>query len=360
MATIQWRPEANTLTTPQSYRILAVPRNAIGTEDLAADIVRKHPNFNKADILTILNAENDAVKTRLLNGEQVTKSGAFSYSLTFSGQRDTPNAQLPPLDKSLHVNVLVSPPFVETTRQASRTERLPMHKKTPLIATARDTVLGLHDVLNPRGQLQLTGNNLSFDPKQGTGECVIAGTESGSTVQTHFGKIEDSEIMIMPNIPTQSNPWNNEYTVSVSIHYSEHDTPRIGTYCRMLRTPLTLSNFGHLTPPETGILTSNATSPYVSAIGGSSGSVTADKMLRIQAVIDLRQDVLLFSLIDMREEGRTGAVVTVTANGEFTLPGFANSTVGSMAIRVNNYAALKDMVRKKYSGRVVDVLNVTM
>ena len=68
---------------------------------------------------------------------------------------------------------------------------------------------------------------------------------------------------------------------------------------------------------ETGILTGSATAPYVSVIGGS---LTADETLRIQAVLDVRQDVLLFSLLDMSEEGRAGTAVTVTANGERTTP----------------------------------------
>jgi hypothetical protein len=38
MATIQWRTEINPLTTPQSYRILFMPRNSAGIEDIAADI----------------------------------------------------------------------------------------------------------------------------------------------------------------------------------------------------------------------------------------------------------------------------------------------------------------------------------
>ena len=36
MATIQWRPEINALTTPQSYRILFLPRNVAGKADMAA------------------------------------------------------------------------------------------------------------------------------------------------------------------------------------------------------------------------------------------------------------------------------------------------------------------------------------
>jgi hypothetical protein len=184
---------------------------------------------------------------------------------------------------------------------------------------------------------------------------VIEGTAGGRTVQTRFGKIEDSEITIIPDIPTQPFPWNNEYRVSVSTHYSEHGTLRTGTYERMLRTPLAVSGLGQPNPPETGILTGSSGSAYVSIIGGS---VAADETMRIQVILDLRADALLFSLIDMQEGGRAGAVVTVTANGEFTLQGFADSAVNSLDIRVNSYAALKDMLRNDYNCRLVDVLVV--
>jgi len=38
MATIQWRPEINALTVPQSYWIRFMPRNTAGRKDIAADI----------------------------------------------------------------------------------------------------------------------------------------------------------------------------------------------------------------------------------------------------------------------------------------------------------------------------------
>lgn len=355
MPAIQWRPEVNAMTTPQSWRILAVPRNSAGIEDIAADIAKQHPNFSKADILTILRAEDKAVQARLLNGEQVTKEGSWSWFVSFTGRLDHPDDPLPPLDECLQVSVRISPPFAKAIRQAAHAERLPARLKQPLISTARDALLGLKNVLNPDGLLQLGGRNLAFDPKQPGSACLINGTESGSAVQTRFAKIENSGIMLMPDIPAQSQPWNNEYKVSVSTRYSEHGTLRTGTCGQMLRSPLTLSGFGQPHPPEHGILTGKESSPHVSVLGGS---VAADETLRIQVVIDHRKDALLFSLLDMQEEGRSGPVVPVSENGEYTLQGFADSAVSSLSIRVNDYAALKKMVRNSYSGRLVDVLVV--
>ncbi len=356
MAAIQWRPTPNTLTTPDSYSIRFIARSSAGIDALANDIALRHPNFSKADILTILRSEDEAIMARLLNGEQVTKEGSFSWFPSFTGRLDSPEDQLPPLDECLHINTRISPPYLAAFRQAAKTERLPMEKKLPLIATAQDTLLELKDVLNPAGALQLTGDDLFFDrTTPNAGECVLEGTQSGRTVQSSFIKVEVSEIIFMPEIPSQAQPWNNEYRVSVSTHYTEHGTLRTGTYARLLRSPLTLSNFGHPNPPEVGILTGSAASPYVSVI---SGSVSANEVLRIQVLLDLRADALLFSLLDMKEGGRTGAVVTVTANGEQTLQGFAGSAVSSLTVRVNEYAALKELIRNSYSGRLVDILNV--
>jgi hypothetical protein len=355
MPAIQWRPEVNAMTTPQSWRILAVPRNSAGIEDIAADIARQHPNFNKADILTILRAEDKAVQARLLNGEQVTKEGSWSWFVSFTGRLNHPDEPLPPLDECLQVSVRISPPFAKAIRRAAHAERLPARLKQPLISTASDALLGLNNVLNPDGLLQLGGRNLAFDRQQPGSECVIAGTESGSAVQTRLIKVEDSGIMLMPDIPAQAHPWNNEYTVSVSTRYSEHGTLRTGTCGQMLRSPLTLSGLGQPDPPEHGILSGKESSPHVSVIGGS---VAADEMLRIQVILDKRKDALLFSLLDMHEGGKTGAAVTVTANGELTLQGFADSAVSSLTVRVNDYAALKKMIRNSYGGWLADVLDV--
>ncbi|CAK8715316.1 MAG: hypothetical protein CDV28_11746 [Candidatus Electronema aureum] len=355
-AAIEWRPEVNALTTPQSYRLLFLPRGTVGDAQLAAEIAEANPNFNEEAVRTILNSRKEKIQQHLLNGEQVVEENAFTTTLSLTGRLDSPDDPLPPLDECLHVRVYASPPFVAAVRQSAHLERLPMEKKLPLITTAQDTVLDLKDVLNPAGLLQLNGEDIFFDRKQaGAGECVIEGTAGGRTVQTRFGKIETGEIILMPELPAPPHPWNNEHTVSISTRYSERGTLRTGTYARMLRSPLTLTKMGHPNPPEVGILTGKESSPHVSVTGGS---VSADETLRIQAVLDLRADALLFSLIDMHEGGKTGAAVTVTANGTFTLQGFSGSVVSSLNIRVNNYAALKEMIRSSYGGRVVDVLEV--
>ncbi|MCI5197289.1 MAG: hypothetical protein D3919_13900 [Candidatus Electrothrix sp. AW5] len=121
----------------------------------------------------------------------------------------------------------------------------------------------------------------------------------------------------------------------------------------MLRSPLQINGFE--TGMEYGILTGNATSPYVSVTGGE---VAADELLRIQAILDIHEGHLLFSLLDMTAEEETGPAVTVTTNGELTLNGFAGSAVSSLHIRVDSFGELADMIRNAYSGRLVDVLDV--
>jgi len=351
MATIQWRPEVNALTTPQSYWIRFVPRNVVDSEELAKRMAKAQPNYSEEEFRAFLSLRNEIIQEALINGEQVTEENAFIHSLSFTGRLDEPDDPLPDIEECLQVRVRASPTMTEAIRNVARTERLPMSKKLPLINAAEDTLLKLDNVLNPHGALQLTGNNLLFDPEGGSGECVIKGTRSDQVVQTRFPSISNTMVMVMPEVPVQDDPWNNEYTISVSTYYSEHGTLRTGTYGRMLRSPLVVDSFGE----ETGILTGKATSPNVSIVGGD---VTASTDLRIRAVLDLREDVLLFSLIGMRPEDDTGPTVTVTGNGNYQLEGPAGSHVNNLRIRVNSYAALKDMIRSDYSGSLIDILQI--
>ncbi|WP_417909233.1 hypothetical protein [Candidatus Electronema sp. PJ] len=354
-AAIEWRPEVNALTTPQSYRLLFMPHGTVGDAKLIAEIAEANPNFNEEAVRTILNSRKELIQWHLINGEPVVEENAFTTTISLTGRLDNPDDPPPPLEECLQVRVYAAPAFIAAVRQAARLERLPMEKKLPLISAAKDTVLDLKDVLNPQGLLQLNGNNLYFDRKQaGAGECVLEGTAGGRTVQTRFGKIEDGEITIIPNIPSQPFPWNNEYKVSVSTRYSEHGTLRTGTYAQMLRTPLVIPT---LDPgQETGILTGAEDTAYVTVTGGTaSGEAT----LRIQVILDLQADCLRFNLLDMTEGGAAGAAITVTANGDITLQGFAGSPVTTLDIHVLEYAALKDMLRNTYNCRLVDVLVIT-
>lgn len=349
MSTVQWRPVVNALTTPNSYRMLFLPRNVVNTEELADRMSAALPNYSAEEIRTILETRNRIIQQSLINGEQVTEENNFTYSLTFTGRLDSPNDPPPPADQCLQVRVHASPPFVDEVRHEARLEQLSREKKLPVIDTAEDTLLGLNNVLNPDGVLRITGENLYFDKEQGTGQCLLAGTESGSTVQHRLNLVSGNAIMFMPDIPAQSFPWNNEYIVSVTTRYTEHGTPRTGIYENMLRTPLTVSDFGE----ATGILTDSAAAPYVSL---TDGNVNASETLRIRVLQDLSEERLYFSLLDMKKEGAAGAEVPVTVNGAYTLPGFAGSAVDSLDIRVDNYAALWEMIRNSYSGRLADVL----
>lgn len=357
MATIQWRPAVNALTTPSSYKMLFVPRNVVGTEELAARMAAELPNYSAEELRTILAMRNKVVQQSLINGEQVTEENCFTYTLTFTARLNSPDDTPPPIEQCLQVRVHASPPFIAEVRHSGLLERMARDKKLPLINTAEDTLLKLPDVLNPNGVLRLTGEDLFFDAEEGTGECVLAGTQSGRAVQSRLNWVSNSTIMLMPEVPAQSHPWNNEYQLSITTRYTEHGTPRTGIYERMLRTPLILSNFGHPNPPDVGILTGSAASAQVTATGGI---VSAATKLRIQVIQDIQGERLLFSLLDMKEGGAAGSEVIVTQNGEFTLPGFSGSAVSSLAITVNNYAGLWEMVRNDYGGRLVDVLEVKM
>ena len=357
MAKIQWRPQVNALTKPQSYRAQVVPHNSAGYDEMAADLSLAHPVYSADLIRSLAPLMMEWVQQRLISGDQVTMEDAFTFHLTISGRLDGPDDSLPDDDDLLHVKAYASRPFVEEVRHAARLERLPMNEKLPLVTSSEDTKVKLTDVLNPAGVLRLTGGNLFFEEDDPDCSCMINGTRSGQTKQSTYASISNSEILLVPDIPAQDNPWNNEYRVSVTTQYTEHGTPRTGLYRRRLRTPLTIPGLGSPSPPETGILTGNNATAHV---GINAGTVSEDTRLRIQVVQDLVEERLLFNLIDMQEDGAAGEEVAVKQNGEYILPGFSGSAVTTLEITVNDYSELWEMIRNDYSGRLVDILDVTM
>ena len=340
----------NALTTPQSYRAQVVPHNTAGYDEMAADISSAHPNYNAELVRSLAPLIMEWVQTRMINGDQVTLEDAVTFHTTIVGRLDSPDASLPDDEELLQVKVYASRPFVLGVRKEARLERLPMNEKQPLITSAEDTKLKLANVLNPGGVLHLTGSNLFFEEDDPDCECVLEGTRSGKTKQSVFASISNSEILLVPDIPAQANAWNNEYTVTVTTQYTEHGTQRTSTYRRKLRTPLTV-----VPGNDDGILTGRATSPYVTVTGAA---LAANETVRIQAVLDLHLGELFFNLLDMKEGGEEGEAVRVTADGPYTLSGFAGSGLPGLDLTVNNFSALSEMIRNTYSGRLVDVLNM--
>ena len=354
MATVLWKPEINALTNPLSYSVRFVPRDTTGYEELAAEVVQMLPNYAEEDAKNIIMAAMERIQVNLINGNQIVLPDAFTFHLSFSARLEAPDDAPPPVEKMLKVRVHASRSFTETVRQDVELERLPMTEKTPLINTAEGTVLGLNDVLNSDGALQLNGSNLLFDPKREDEGCVLEGTRSGRQKQSRFVSIANSEVILLPDIPPQDEPWNNEYLLSIATRYTENGTLRIGIYRRRLRTPIPVNNFD---APDlnVGILTGNAAAPYVSITGGS---LRADETLRIQVTLNLHEGTLAFTLLDMNEDGEASTPLSVTADGAYTLLGFSGSDLTSLNLTVNNFADLVQMIRSYYAGRLVDVLEL--
>ena len=353
MKTVQWRPEPNALTMPPSYSVRHIPRDTVGYEGIAERMVRNNPGLTKTQAEATLRAAVQAMLEELTEGNRITLEDALTLTLSFTARLENPDSPLPPLEECLQVRAFASRPFVDAVRKNAQTERLPMSEKLPQINTAEDTVFKLSDVLNADGALRLKGTDIFFDSELYGGECVIAGTRSGSTIQTRFVSATDSEVVVLPSIPNQPDPWNNEYTVSISTRYTEHGTLRTGTYRRKLRTPLVISNVTH--HPNAGILSGAGTAPFAKI---TDGAASASLMLRIQAALDIGDGHIELMLLDMKEGGKTGAPVRVTANGTFTLSGWDGAAVSSLTVAVENFTGLAEFIRNSYAGRLVDVLDV--
>jgi len=355
MSKVQWRPYVNALTKPRSYRARVMPKETVDYAGMARILSAKNPLWSADLVESILRARDEEVLNQLVAGNQVSFENAFTYHLSLAVRLNAVDEPLPADKSFVKVMAYASRDAVDRVRQEVEFERLAPTEKAPVLAGAEDTTLKLDDVLNPQGLLRLTGTDLLFDPaKQGEG-CVIAGTRSGSAAQSRFGPMSNTEVLIMPDVPPQNEPWNNEYRVSITTRYTERGTLRTGAYGRPLRTPLTLTNFGHPNPPDVGILTGSAAAPYVLATGGS---LSADTRLRIEVIQDMQQEELVFRLLDMSEGGAAGAGLPVTHNGDFVLSGFAGSPLTSLEIRVSNYDGLWELIRTDYGGRLVDILHV--
>jgi hypothetical protein len=354
MGTVQYRVEPNPLTKPVSYKLRFLPKHTAGYDELAAAVAKDNgltPEQAKATIQSTIKH----IKAMLCDGIQVTLEEAFTFAPSLGARLDSPDDPLPPISELLRISISATRPFVQDVGQNITLERVATEEKAPSILSAADTSLELNNVLNPAGVLRMTGSNLSFDPKKPNCGCVIAGTQSGSTAQSQFAGISDSEVLLVPHLPAQAHPWNNEYTVTITTRYTEHGSVRSGTYGRKLRSPLTATNLSHPNPPETGIVTGSAATPHVSITGCT---LSASERLRIQVDASVQEDQLSFRLVAMQDGGAVGGMVPVTANGEFTLPGFAGSAVTALKIKINNYAALRTMIRNDYDSRLVDILDL--
>lgn len=355
MSSIEWRPEVNALTVPPSYKIRYLPKDTVSTDGLAAEIAEENPVYNQGLVKAVATAMMRKIQQNLIRGNQVTIDEFFTFGLSFTGRLEGPDDPLPEMDEMLHVQVHALAPFVKEIRHQAQMERMPMVEKAPVINTAEDTRLKLDDVLYAEGMVQLTGTNLFSDEALAGWECVIEGTRSGRTVQSQLGPVSATSVLFVPDIPAQDAPYNNEYTISVSARYTENGSLRTGTYRRRLRSPLLVDDLD--AEGGIGILTDTANLPYAAITGGA---VSADEMLRIQAVFDPHNAHLLLRLIDMHEDGKTGAEVMVTANGVYTLNGFAGSAVTSLQITLDAYTELVELVRHGYSGRLVDILDIRL
>lgn len=350
---IQWRPEQNTVTTPTSYWARVIPKDSLGYAKLAERIVQKNPVCSVEQAESVLRTRDEAIQELISEGYQVSLENAFTYHPTITARLDAPDDPLPP-DATVNVQVYAARPFVETVRQTAKLERLPPQQKVPLIAGVEDTVLGLKDVLNPGGVLRLTGTDLLFDPKTSSGECVIEGTRAGRAAQSRFAMLSNTLILLVPEIPSQTQPWNNEYRISVSTRYTAHGSLRTGTYQRLLRTPLAVS----LTGGSSGILSGEETSPLARVTGGSL-SGAASVRVRIQAVLNAQDGKLRLSLLDMSEGTAAGDAVRITHNGAYTVPGYAGSALTALEVTVDNHTALLKKIKEEYTGRLVDILDVS-
>ena len=356
MSSVKYRVERNPLTKPESYRLRFMPQWVAGSNEIASELSER-TGMTQEQSVSCLKSLVEIFRHLLANGVQITLEEVLTLRPSLHARLTTPDEPLPPIEDLLRLNASISRPFTQSVQQQVELERVPWKEKVPSILSATDTRLRLNNVLNPEGVLRLSGSNLFFNWEADNVNCTIAGTQSGSIVQRQFADITDREVLVVPNIPAQANPWNNEYTISITTQYTQHGSTRTGVYGHKLRTPILVPGLSADPTPETGILTDNAASAYVSINGGE---LTADTRLRIAVEYDQANNHLIFRLLAIQDGAGQGTITPVTENGEYLLPGFTGSPLGSLDLTVNDYASLKTMVQENYDGRLVDILDLRM
>ncbi len=73
MATVQWRPEKNLLTTPTTWRPRFIARDVVSKAEMAARMARALPNYTAEEFRTFIDLHNQLISESLINGEQVTE-----------------------------------------------------------------------------------------------------------------------------------------------------------------------------------------------------------------------------------------------------------------------------------------------
>ncbi|MCI5150743.1 MAG: hypothetical protein D3916_15390, partial [Candidatus Electrothrix sp. MAN1_4] len=105
MSKVQWRPQLNALTTPQSYKAQSVPKDSLGYDEIAERIALKNPVINAGLAKATLELEREVVKEELVNGNQVSLENFLTWHLTLATRLEAPDDPLPPADEIVRVQV---------------------------------------------------------------------------------------------------------------------------------------------------------------------------------------------------------------------------------------------------------------
>jgi hypothetical protein len=90
-STVQWRPERNALTTPETYIARYIPRGVVGYAQLVAGYVRKQPTCSQELAEDVMEGMTEEILEQLINGYQVTLKNGFTFRLSLTGRLDHPD-----------------------------------------------------------------------------------------------------------------------------------------------------------------------------------------------------------------------------------------------------------------------------
>jgi len=187
----------NNLTQdPNDYYAVVQPAHIRSNKDIADRIVAMGSTVTRADILSVLNDRDEAVRAMLLDGDRVNTSLVSLY-VTIKGVFDGPTA---PFDSSCHQFALVSIPTRDLTQWVqvnSRAQQVSADRPEPEPLRFIDVATGEMDsVLTPNSVANIIGRRLKFDasdPQQGVFFVAADGAASPAPM---IAKNSPSELII--------------------------------------------------------------------------------------------------------------------------------------------------------------------
>jgi nucleoid DNA-binding protein len=308
---VEYRTVPNALTSPPSYSCRVVPKSTLGYEEVSNQINIKNPTIPAQTAWTVLESLREVVKEQLADGNTVNLANFISFVVSLPVRLATANDPLPANPASVRMKTSVS--FRDEVNIAATYSRLPAEVKSPTINSAYDAITRIDGFIREGYGFRMTGSNLGFDPADAEQGVFLLSPAGNYIPQPNVALNDPSSTIIIPVLDTQAAPGGSaavENLIEVRSKYTTNGQLRTGAYSKKLRSLNVISD---------------ATSDQLflvgqAALGPAKVKTYTGSQVDCRFIAQLKPTgELVMSVGEVG--GNDGAQVTITANGDYSLPG---------------------------------------